>query len=661
MLAVVFGTGFSPLTVLASESVDEVVVAEEVEKTEEVVVEQVEEILEKESALVEAEAAGEEVIKDIDNLKDKTGIEDPLTEDLGETVDNLEVEAENNNDLENAPVIEDSIEESEEGEKEIIESDNTQEEKASPEPMLKVVEESVEDKGEMEAGSNLEAQAKGNNEVSSDEIEVTPLSNHLDDSLEDISAEYGQETEDSGNDDDPVVGVIIEDVSAEYGNQTTDGNGGGDNGDQTEEVSREYNFNTTADSGPVLDEEVSQEYTLQTLSDVGQEEVSNEYSFTTTSGGGGNDPEEEISREYSFRTLSDIGQPQEEISQEYSFTTDNGGGGGPTLDEEISDEYSFRTLSDIGQEEISSEYSFTTDNNGGGGGGGGGGRRTVVKDIVLPTKCLPLILEYIRLGQNNNPIEVFKLQWFLRTFEGLDVPLSGVYDQTTYEAVKIFQVRHADPILTSWGINEPTGYVFISTSLNINYIYCGLEGVQFDLRNFYKTTGTAFISSPTKGSGSEYLMLPPPVQTDLSDKYMILDTDLPAEIAIKADNLFQVAMIGLTDFLAVLGLDIDTKTVRVGTLWLVLALIIIIILLVLKRLTDNNENKVETTINATLLEEEEARLEAEELDRLVQEYNNTTEVTEDDIRPEAGSGQAQHISETLKDREIELEGKKEDK
>ena len=611
VLAVVFGVGVSPLTVLASEDGDKAVtVTVEEEKVEDVVMERSEETPEVESTV-------EEVIKDIDNLKDTTPTEALEIDHSDETVDNLKVETENNNgnDLENTPTEEDSLE-SEEVEKEVIESDDIEKEEGLTGPMLRVVEDA--------------------NEVDSNKIEeVSPLNNHLNGNVEDISAEYN--------------GQIINDSD-------------GDDSGQIEEISREYNFNTITDL--VLFEEVSQEYTLRALSDIGQEEISNEYSFTTDNngggGGGGGDPAEEISGEYSFRTLSDIGQPLEEISQEYSFTTDNGGGG-PTLNEEISAEYSFRTLSNIGQEEISNEYSFTTDNNGGGGGGGGGGRRNVVKDIVLPTKCLPLILEYIRLGQNNNPIEVFKLQWFLRTFEDLDVPLSGVYDQVTYEAVKIFQTRHADPILTSWGINKPTGYVFISTSLNINYIYCGLEGVQFDLRNFYKTTGTAFISSPTKGSGSEYLMLPPPVQTDLSDKYMILDTDLPAEIAIKADNLFQVAMIGLTDFFTTLGLDVDTKTVRLVTLWLVLALIIIIILLVLKRLTDNNENKVETTIDPAVLEEEEARLEAEELDRLVQEYNNTTEVTEDDIRPEAGSGQAQHISETLKDREIELEGKKEDK
>ncbi len=607
VLAVVFGVGVSPLTVLASEDGDKAVtVTVEEEKVEDVVIEQSEET-------PEAESIVEEVIKDIDNLKDTTPTEAPEIDHSDETVDNLKVETENNNgnDLENTPTEEDSLE-SEEVEKEVIESDDMEKEEGLTEPMLRVVEDE--------------------NEVGSGEIkDVSPLNNHLNGNVEDISAEYdGQITNDSD----------------------------GDDSDQIEEISREYNFNTMTDL--VLFEEVSQEYTLRALSDIGQEEISNEYSFTTdNNGGGGGDPAEEISGEYSFRTLSNIGQPLEEISQEYSFTTDNGGGG-PTLDEEISAEYSFRTLSNIGQEEISNEHSFTTDNNGGGGGGGGGGgRRNVVKDIVLPTKCLPLILEYIRLGQNNNPIEVFKLQWFLRTFEDLDVPLSGVYDQVTYEAVKTFQTRHADPILTSWGINEPTGYVFISTSLNINYIHCGLEGVQFDLRNFYKTTGTAFISSPTKGSGAEYLMLPPPVQTDLSDKYMILDTDLPNEIAIKADNLFQVAMIGLTDFFTALGFDIDTKTVRSGSLWLILGLIIIIILLILKRLTDNNKNKIENTINPAVLEAEEAKLEAEELDRLLQEYNSIVEVKEDDVLTEENKKPVEHISETLKNKVIELEAREE--
>jgi hypothetical protein len=81
--------------------------------------------------------------------------------------------------------------------------------------------------------------------------------------------------------------------------------------------------------------------------------------------------------------------------------------------------------------------------------------------------------EYLRRDFNNNPIEMIKLQAFLKTFEGYDnVTINGVFDQATFDAVSSFQMRYFDDILKPWGHTAPTGYVYILTSKKINEIYC---------------------------------------------------------------------------------------------------------------------------------------------------------------------------------------------
>jgi hypothetical protein len=644
MLVVVFVGSFNPVVALADET--DVVVSDVVEVEPEVVV--VEESAEVEDSLVDTQSAATEVevelVKDSEIIKDN----DPIVTEGEVIVDNSVNEGvvvEELPEVATGPVVPDTS--------------VTEEVVASSTPEVVVVDNTPVLSGDAVI-----------------ESEVTPQDSHT--VLEDISTEYGDNTNDS-----EIPSDIIETISIEYSVVVNPGSGIGQ-----EEVSLQYSFNTNNNPNPEVDEEISRQYSFITVSDIGHdEEISAQYSFTTEDDGN-HELDEEVSGEYSFRTLSNIGH--EEVSNEYSFTTDNGGGS--DLDEEVSGEYSFRTQNggnpDL-DEEISAEYNFTTDNNGGGGctsncggGGGGGGGRNRDRDRddeVLPTQCLPLILEYIRFGRNNNPIEVLKLQWFLRTFEGFDVPLSGYYDRTTYEAVRIFQTRHADPILTSWGISEPTGFVFISTSLNINYIYCDIQGVQFDLRNFYKNVKPTYISMPKKGDGANYLLLPPPIQNNAGDEYMTLDVDLPKEIAVKNEGFLQVAMIGLLNFFGGIGDYFKNlwtgftdwlKQIKDGNivealslirwwvwlLWIGFLMILIGLVLIWKRLRDlkienalleeSNQEMIEAEIELDNLEEV---VEAETLADLVEEYN-------EHIAPEElETSHLEHISETLKDKVIELE------
>ena len=148
----------------------------------------------------------------------------------------------------------------------------------------------------------------------------------------------------------------------------------------------------------------------------------------------------------------------------------------------------------------SDEGTFTTGSQtntqppGGGGGSGGGsgssgggyGFRPPVSPVpnVIKGECPTYLTKFIRLGVLNDPVEVLKLQRFLRDSEQLDVPVDGIYGETTFEAVKIFQLRYADAILKPWGIDYPTGYVYITTTLAINNLYCERDpATTLDLRS----------------------------------------------------------------------------------------------------------------------------------------------------------------------------------
>ena len=81
---------------------------------------------------------------------------------------------------------------------------------------------------------------------------------------------------------------------------------------------------------------------------------------------------------------------------------------------------------------------------------------------------------YLRIGINNDPAQVIKLQAFLKVFEKFDyVTVNGVFDETTLMAVNEFQLRYRSEVLAPWGIDNPTGYVYITTLGKINQIVCG--------------------------------------------------------------------------------------------------------------------------------------------------------------------------------------------
>jgi hypothetical protein len=79
----------------------------------------------------------------------------------------------------------------------------------------------------------------------------------------------------------------------------------------------------------------------------------------------------------------------------------------------------------------------------------------------------------MRRDWNNNPVEVLKLQYFLRSIEGFsNLEATGVFDQATFDAVSAFQIRYFGDILEPWGHTTSTGFVYILTKKKVNEIFC---------------------------------------------------------------------------------------------------------------------------------------------------------------------------------------------
>lgn len=96
---------------------------------------------------------------------------------------------------------------------------------------------------------------------------------------------------------------------------------------------------------------------------------------------------------------------------------------------------------------------------------------TTTTIATLIDSC-PLITSYMRSDYDNDASQVAKLQAFLRNTEKLDVEVSGRYDAKTEAAVRTFQTKYRNDVLSPWNKTESTGIVYITTSKKINEIVC---------------------------------------------------------------------------------------------------------------------------------------------------------------------------------------------
>ena len=101
----------------------------------------------------------------------------------------------------------------------------------------------------------------------------------------------------------------------------------------------------------------------------------------------------------------------------------------------------------------------------------GGGTSTV--------DTCPYITDYLQQGKENSIEQVTRLQLFLTYKEGINVPMSGVFDSATEQGVRTFQERYRGDILDPWGSDIPaSGYVYILTTWKINQLVCGGGEIQ---------------------------------------------------------------------------------------------------------------------------------------------------------------------------------------
>ena len=115
--------------------------------------------------------------------------------------------------------------------------------------------------------------------------------------------------------------------------------------------------------------------------------------------------------------------------------------------------------------------------NGGGGpiqsfsiGGGGGGP---LGGQVLGASCGLYMDKHLKFGSGKNDKEqVKKLQQLLNKYGFGPIPVTGFFGPATLAAVKAFQAKYGDDVLKPWGINTPTGLVYLSTLIKINLLEC---------------------------------------------------------------------------------------------------------------------------------------------------------------------------------------------
>lgn len=79
---------------------------------------------------------------------------------------------------------------------------------------------------------------------------------------------------------------------------------------------------------------------------------------------------------------------------------------------------------------------------------------------------------YLRKGAKNNESDVIKLKELLNEDLGIKLKVDGNFDEETENAVKIFQTKYSNEILTPWGISKATGIVYVTTLKKINQKKC---------------------------------------------------------------------------------------------------------------------------------------------------------------------------------------------
>jgi hypothetical protein len=108
--------------------------------------------------------------------------------------------------------------------------------------------------------------------------------------------------------------------------------------------------------------------------------------------------------------------------------------------------------------------------------------------------CTTYITAFMGPNRKNDTEQVRRLQTVLKTIEGMNVDVNGIYDTKTFEAVKAFQLKYADEILKPWGLTAPTGFTYLTTRKKLNEVFCA--GMKFPLTPEEQAIIDAFLKKP---------------------------------------------------------------------------------------------------------------------------------------------------------------------
>jgi len=121
---------------------------------------------------------------------------------------------------------------------------------------------------------------------------------------------------------------------------------------------------------------------------------------------------------------------------------------------------------------LSADFVEVGGSSGGGSSGSYSSGGSALLQVNLATSSCPLLSDYLRLGGSNNSLEVTKLQTFLKNSEGLNVSVSGIFDEATEAAVRAFQQKYLNDVMGPWGATQSSGIVYITTLEKINELAC---------------------------------------------------------------------------------------------------------------------------------------------------------------------------------------------
>lgn len=88
----------------------------------------------------------------------------------------------------------------------------------------------------------------------------------------------------------------------------------------------------------------------------------------------------------------------------------------------------------------------------------------------------PYIHTFLRYGYLNDTGDTIRLQEFLNKYMNTNLEINGVFTLETDIAVRNFQSRYKNEILTPWGLTSSTGWVYKTTQGLINHMMgCSVE------------------------------------------------------------------------------------------------------------------------------------------------------------------------------------------